>query len=106
MRHRVVPKGRLKTQTRVQPSLAGLSTLLVITQDCRPGLRSDVPTGLSAEFSRRHFSLCVRTGVRDLFTLSLVGAPCFSRGELDFSPAEKHFTSQMWALALDFRGQR
>ena len=34
--------------------------------------------------------------------MSLVGAPCFSRGELDFSPADKRFTSKGWALALDF----
>jgi hypothetical protein len=31
----------------------------------------------------------------------LVEAPCFSRGKLDFSPAEKRSISQ-WALALGF----
>jgi hypothetical protein len=31
----------------------------------------------------------------------LVGAPCFSRGKLDFSPAEKHSVLK-WALALGF----
>jgi hypothetical protein len=36
----------------------------------------------------------------------LVGALCFSRGELDFSPAEKQFIPKGRALALDFRGQR
>jgi hypothetical protein len=50
----------------------------------------------------------VRTGkeATDLSTPSLVGAPCFSRGELDFSPAEKQFIPKGRALALDFRGQR
>jgi hypothetical protein len=49
MGHRAVPKGRLKLGPGLQPSLAGLSCVLVITQDYRPGLLSDVPTGLSAE---------------------------------------------------------
>jgi hypothetical protein len=31
-----------------------------------------------------------------------VGAPCFSRGELDFSPAEKSSIFKEWALALGF----
>jgi hypothetical protein len=37
---------------------------------------------------------------------NLVGGPCFSRGELDFSPAEKQFIPKGRALALDFRAQR
>ena len=45
---------------------------------------------------------CVRTRkeAADLTIPSLVGAPCFSRGELDLSPAETGFISQEWALAL------
>ena len=39
----------------------------------------------------------------DLFKSSLVGAPCFSRGELDFSPAGKRFITWERALALDSR---
>jgi hypothetical protein len=42
----------------------------------------------------------------DPSTMNLVGAPCFSRGQLDFSPAEKQFIPKGRALALDFRGQR
>jgi hypothetical protein len=38
----------------------------------------------------------------NLSTPRLVGAPCFSRGELDFSPADKSFISKEWALALVF----
>src|ERR1035437_8952594 len=36
-----------------------------------------------------------------LWITALVGAPCFSRGELDFSPAGKKSTFE-WALALAF----
>jgi hypothetical protein len=31
---------------------------------------------------------------------TVVGAPCFSRGELDLSPAEKRLLCKEWALAL------
>jgi hypothetical protein len=34
------------------------------------------------------------------------GSPLLQQGELDFSPAEKPFIFEGWALALDFRGQR
>jgi hypothetical protein len=56
----------------------------------------------------RGFRVCVRTRkeAADFSIPSLVGAPCFSRGELDFSPAETRFISQEWALALGFQGQR
>jgi hypothetical protein len=51
------------------------------------------------------FSPCVRTKAPISSTPTLVGAPCFSRGELDFSPAEKRLIPRGQALALDFRGQ-
>ena len=35
--------------------------------------------------------------------IELGGSPCFSRGELDFSPAEKRFITWERALALDSR---
>jgi hypothetical protein len=33
---------------------------------------------------------------------TVVGAPCFSRGEVDFSPAEKRLFCKEWALARGF----
>jgi hypothetical protein len=47
-------------------------------QSCRKGSKTKLG-----------FSPCGRLGTRDLSTLSRVGAPCFSRGKLDFSPAGK-----------------
>jgi hypothetical protein len=34
------------------------------------------------------------------------GSPLLQQGELDFSPAEKRFLKDGWALALDLRGRR
>jgi hypothetical protein len=39
-------------------------------------------------------------------TASLVGGPCFSRGELDCSPAEKAIHSERTGFSPGFRGQR
>jgi hypothetical protein len=49
-------KGRLKAVYEIQPSLAGLIPIAEANPALRAGLLSDVPPGLSAEFSRRLFS--------------------------------------------------
>jgi hypothetical protein len=41
--------GRLKLDSRVQPSLTGLACLLIITRDCVQGYFQPVPTGLTWE---------------------------------------------------------
>src|SRR6202035_3087191 len=49
MRHRAVPKGRLKIRTRCSAVPRGTVQLAYHYPGLRPGLLSDVPTGLSAE---------------------------------------------------------
>jgi hypothetical protein len=79
-------EGRFLLKTGIFPQLfdrAGKCCLLCIRarlQSCRKGSKTKLG-----------FSPCGRLGTRDLSALSRVGAPCFSRGELDFSPAEKRF---------------
>jgi hypothetical protein len=51
MRHRTVPKGRLKIRTRCSAVPRGTVELAYHYPGLRPGLFSDVPTGLSAEGS-------------------------------------------------------
>ena len=49
MRHRAVPKGRLKIRTRCSAVPRGTVELAHHYPGLCPGLLSDVPTGLSAE---------------------------------------------------------
>ena len=60
-------------------------------------------TALLAEvgFEGARLQLCREEAAKKLWGTLLVGAPCFSRGKLDFSPAEESSISK-WALAPGF----
>src|ERR1700733_9639364 len=53
MHHRAVPKGRLKIRTRCSAVPRGTVERAYHYPGLRPGLHSDVPTGLSAEVLRQ-----------------------------------------------------
>jgi hypothetical protein len=58
-------EGRLKTQPRRSAVPRGTVQLAYHHPGLRPGLLSDVPSGLSAEFSRRLFSPCTAKSARN-----------------------------------------